>query len=303
MLMVLFLGMLFSCGSNPYSKTNRVYKKKAKAYAKQIRNTDLNIVDAKKPLKYGENWVGTTNFNLRRPNFVVIHHTAQNSVEQTLRTFTLPRTQVSAHYVISDDGTVYHMLNDAYRAWHGGIGKWGNITDMNSCSIGIELDNNGFEPFSEEQISSLLDLLAILKGKYNVPTANFIGHSDLAPTRKNDPNITFPWEKLAEEGYGYWYDDIAVEPKIVGDSLSGQKYQEIRKIEVTENEVVKNGSASDSLTLTINPELALRIIGYDTSNMDAAIKAFKRHFIQTDINTILTESDLKILYNLSQKYL
>src|SRR6185369_16770796 len=125
-------------------------------------------------LQYADNWVGTTNFSMRRPNFVVIHHTAQNSCDSTLRTFTLTRTQVSAHYVICRDGTVHHMLNDLLRAHHAGVSKWGNNVDLNSSSIGIEIDNNGFEPFSDAQINSLMELLGRLKRTYNIPTANFM---------------------------------------------------------------------------------------------------------------------------------
>ena len=113
-------------------------------------------------------WVGTTNFNLRKPNFVIIHHTAQNSCDQTLKTFTLPRTQVSAHYVICKDGTVFHMLNDYFRAWQAGLARWGNSTDINSNSIGIELDNNGFELFTDSQLTSLSRLLGSLKTAYNI---------------------------------------------------------------------------------------------------------------------------------------
>ena len=87
-------------------------------------------------------------------------------------------TQVSAHYVICKDGTVHHMLNDYLRAWHGGIAKWGNNIDINSSSIGIEIDNNGFEPFSEPEITSLLKFLSGLKKAYNIPAANFIGHAE-----------------------------------------------------------------------------------------------------------------------------
>src|SRR4029079_295829 len=152
-------------------------------------------------------WVGTTNFNLRKPNFVIIHHTAQNSCDQTLKTFTLTRTQVSAHYVICEDGTIHHMLNDYFRAWHGGVAKWGNNTDINSSSIGIEIDNDGKEPFTEPQISSLLTLLGNLKRAYSIPVANFLGHADIAPTRKNDPNVNFPWQRLADSGFGLWWSD------------------------------------------------------------------------------------------------
>ena len=100
---------------------------------------------------------------MRRPNYVIIHHTAQNSCEQTLKTFTLPRTQVSSHYVICKDGTVHHMLNDLLRGHHAGVSKWGNATDLNSSSIGIEIDNNGFETFTEAQINSLLDCIGSIK--------------------------------------------------------------------------------------------------------------------------------------------
>ncbi|MEN9600225.1 MAG: hypothetical protein RL596_2546, partial [Bacteroidota bacterium] len=81
---------------------------------------------------------------MRKPSYVIIHHTAQHSTDETLKTFTLPRTQVSAHYVIGKDGVVYQMLNDYLRAWHAGNSRWGNQLDMNSASIGIELDNDGY---------------------------------------------------------------------------------------------------------------------------------------------------------------
>ena len=249
-----------SCASNPYASTNRVYKKQTKVLAKTIRQIP--------PQPEGGDWVGTTNFGLRKPNYVIIHHTAQGSTDQTLKTFTLPRTQVSAHYVIGRDGKVYHMLNDYLRAWHGGASKWGNATDINSSSIGIELDNNGYEAFSDPQIASLLQVLSELKKNNGIPAANFIGHSDIAPGRKVDPNPNFPWKKLAENGYGLWPDEVL-----------------------------------DSVPATFNPQEALRIIGYDVKNMDFAVSSFKLHFIQNDISPILNEYDKQVLYNLYKKYL
>ena len=121
--------IISACSSNVYKATNRSYKKQVKNYAKLLR--EYPVKDSA-GLQYADNWVGTTNFTMRRPNFVVIHHTAQDSCEQTLRTFTFPRTAVSAHYVICEDGTVHHMLNDLLRAHHAGLGKWGNVSDMNS---------------------------------------------------------------------------------------------------------------------------------------------------------------------------
>ncbi|HEY1005554.1 MAG TPA: N-acetylmuramoyl-L-alanine amidase [Sphingobacteriaceae bacterium] len=256
-----------SCSSNPYAPTNRAYKKQAKTLSKIYRQTPPALPGGEK-LQPGDQWVGTTNFSIRKPNYVIIHHTAQNSTAQTLRTFTLPRTAVSAHYVIGRDGKVYHMLNDYLRAHHAGVSKWGNNSDLNSSSIGIELDNNGYEPFAEAQVASLLQVLALLKENHKIPDANFIGHSDIAPPRKVDPNPTFPWKRLAENGFGLWPDSTVV----------------------------------DSLPADFSPKEALRIIGYDIKNMDAAIRAFKLHFVQTDLTPVLTEADKKVLYNLYRKY-
>ncbi|HVK96983.1 MAG TPA: N-acetylmuramoyl-L-alanine amidase [Flavisolibacter sp.] len=261
-LSITVLAVLFSyCNRGPYAATNKYYKKQAKELADIIRQTP--VTDS---LTTGA-WVGTTNFNLRKPNYVIIHHTAQKSCEQTLKTFTMPRTQVSAHFVICEDGTVYHMLNDYLRAWHGGVGKWGNNTDINSSSIGIELDNNGFEPFSEAQINNLLTVLKGLKRTYGIPTANFIGHSDIAPTRKVDPNVNFPWKRLADNGFGLWWSD----------------------------------TTNLTLPQNFNSLQALRIIGYDVKDSVAAIQAFKRKFLQQDKSSTLTEGDKKILYTLSRK--
>jgi N-acetylmuramoyl-L-alanine amidase len=173
---------VYSCTPRPYAATNKQYKKQAKELAKNISAVpkDSLLADS---MKFPASWVGTTNFGLRKPSSVIIHHTAQKSCEQTLKTFTLERTQVSSHYVICEDGTLHHMLNDYLRAWHAGAGKWGGQSDINSSSIGIEIDNDGTEVFTEAQINTLLGLLATLKKTHNIPTANFIGHADIAPTR------------------------------------------------------------------------------------------------------------------------
>ena len=254
--------LLPACAPNPYKGTNKDHKNQVRALAGIIRQYPLSPIQSDSLIR-SPYFVGTTNLNLRKPNFVIIHHTAQNSCEQTLRTFTLPRTQVSAHYLICKDGTVYQMLNDYLRAWHAGVSKWGNVTDVNSSSIGIELDNNGFEPFPGMQIQNLLVLLDTLKRRHNIPVSNFIGHADVAPTRKNDPNIFFPWKQLAERGFGQWYPDTTM--------ITVPEY--------------------------FNYLQALRIVGYDTRDSVAAIRAFKRHFIQDTI-PVLSEGERKILYAL-----
>ncbi len=284
--------VLASCSVNPYATTNRSYKKQVKAYTKTLRTTPLGKDEAL-AYKQGDYWVGATNFDMRKPNYVIIHHTAQNSTEHTLNTFTKPVTKVSAHYVIGRDGKVYHMLNDYLRAWHGGISKWGNATDLNSSSIGIELDNNGSEPFTEAQMASLIGVLETLKKKYNIPTANFIGHSDIAPVRKVDPSPAFPWKLLADNGFGLWYDeDVLVDTIVLNEAPASDSLAVFEAVPV-HGEVPAN----------FNPQDALRIIGYDTKDMQGAIRAFKLHFIQTDTTPVLTETDIRILHNLYKKYL
>ena len=301
----LVLLVLASCASNPYSKTNRIYKKQAKVYAKQLKKFPLPEKSDGSALYYGEYRVGTTNFNLRKPNYVVIHHTAQDSVEQTLKTFTLSRTQVSSHYVIGRDGDVYHMLNDYFRGWHGGVGKWGNNSDLNSSSIGIELDNNGFEEFSLIQIHNLLKVLENLKVDYKIPAENFIGHSDIAPGRKVDPNVNFPWKRLAEEGYGLWYDEEEVE-----NLKTEAEFFKPNPLAITSNsKLIQRIPFMDKIlltaviTATFDVESAFRIIGLDTSNMAKALQSFQLLFIQEEINCPITKADLTKLYNLYQKSL
>ena len=255
---------LAACVHNKYADTNRSYKKQVKSFAKLLR--EYPVKDSA-GLMYADSWVGTTNFTMRRPNFVVIHHTAQNSCDSTLRTFTLPRTAVSAHYVICKDGTVHHMLNDLLRAHHAGLGKWGSVSDMNSSSIGIEIDNNGSEPFTEQQIASLLQVLERLKKAYNIPQANFIGHMDWAPGRKVDPSRYFSWQPLAEKGFGYWYDTTNVE-----------------------------------VPTDFNALQALRIIGYNINKPETAIQSYKIHFVPQDTTRMINDGDKKILIDLMKKY-
>jgi N-acetylmuramoyl-L-alanine amidase len=290
--------LLSSCVSNPYAATNKSYKRQAKAYAKTLQATPQAKQSVGAAYPQGDYWVGATNFNMRKPNFVIIHHTAQNSTAQTLKTFTTTATKVSAHYVIGRDGKVYHMLNDYLRAWHAGASRWGNNNDINSSSIGIELDNNGAEPFSDAQVNSLLSVLQVLKKEYDIPAANFIGHSDVAPTRKNDPNAMFPWKILANNGFGLWYDDDVLDSVMVAKAHTVSDSTLVQA-----NAFVFEKLPVYSMPENFNPLDALRIIGYDIRNPEAAIKAFKLHFIQKDINSVLTETDKKILHNLYKKYM
>jgi N-acetylmuramoyl-L-alanine amidase len=253
-------------GSGKYARANRLYAKMIDSLARVILEYPLTDSAG---LPYAKEWVGTANMGIRRPNFVVIHHTATSGVNEVLAEFTKPGgREASSHYVIDKDGTVYHMLNDLLRSHHAGDGKWGNLTDLNSASIGIELVNTGREPFSLQQINVLVALLGRLKVAYKIPEANFIGHSDVAPTRKVDPSHRFPWKYLSEKGFGLWWSDTA-------------------KVTVPDN--------FDYL-------MALRIIGYDVSSPSSAVAAFKRHFMADGSGGGMNAAVRKIIYTLYRKY-
>ncbi len=151
-------------------------------------------------------WVPSKNFDARRPVVIVLHFTEQDSVTQSLKTLRSANAggRVSSHYLVGDDGRIYQLVSDQHRAWHAGAGRWGAITDLNSASIGIEIDNDGREPYTEPQVAALIRLLEDLTTRLKIPKTQVIGHSDLAPTRKIDPGPHFPWQRLAEAGFGRW---------------------------------------------------------------------------------------------------
>lgn len=253
--------------SGRYATGNRLYYNMLDSLVRVIGAFPL--VDSA-GLNYAPDWVGTPNMGLRRPNYVIIHHTATANCTQVLNEFNKAGgREASAHYVIDHDGTVYHMLNDLLRSHHAGDSKWGNTTDLNSSSIGIELVNSGTQPFAKEQINSLLTLLERLKTSYRIPEANFIGHGDIAPTRKADPSHRFPWKELSEKGFGLWWDDTT-------------------NVKVPDN--------FDYL-------MGLRIIGYDVSSPAAAVAAFKRHFLGDNSGGSMNASTRRVIYALHRKFL
>jgi N-acetylmuramoyl-L-alanine amidase len=206
-------------------------------------------------------WIASTSFNERRPNYVVLHHTSDDTADEALRTLTDPLREVSAHYVVGRDGKVFQLVDERQRAWHAGRSRWGADTDLNSSSIGIELDNNGSEPFAGVQIDALLALLADIKTRHRIPTANFLGHADIAPGRKVDPSARFPWRVLAQRGFGLWCD-----PPLPAAPIG------------------------------FDPDLGLQALGYDLANREAAVRAFKLHFVQTDVTPVMTFQDTDMLH-------
>ncbi|MBW7922878.1 MAG: N-acetylmuramoyl-L-alanine amidase [Rubellimicrobium sp.] len=135
---------------------------------------------------------------------VVLHYTAMPDAGAALARLCDPGAEVSAHYLIDRDGTVAQMVPEELRAWHAGAGRWGRVTDVNSHSIGVELQNSGAEPFAQPQMAALMRLLDGILARHDIAPERVIGHSDMAPARKRDPGPFFDWRGLAGAGLSVW---------------------------------------------------------------------------------------------------
>ena len=215
-------------------------------------------------------WVPSPNLDARRAVIIVLHATEQGSARESLDTLRTANSggPVSAHYLVGEDGRIYQLVADADRAWHAGGGRWGTLTDLNSASIGIEIDNDGSEPYTNAQVAALLRLLDDLTARLSIPKTQVIAHADLAPTRKRDPGAHFPWQRLAEAGYGLWPRGEAGEPPPGFD-----------------------------------PWLAMAAIGYPLDDRAAAVRAFHRHYRGRDDGddpqAAFDADDLRVLHALA----
>lgn len=156
--------------------------------------------------------IPSPNHGVRRdnaaPDMVVIHYTAMASADLSCARLCDPEAEVSAHYLIDLDGSVTQLVPEDRRAWHAGRGRWGDVTDVNSRSIGIELQNTSLHPFPAPQMAALEDLLRAIMGRHAIAPVRVIGHSDMAPDRKSDPGARFDWARLVAAG-------LAVGPQAV----------------------------------------------------------------------------------------
>ena len=157
--------------------------------------------------------------NDRQVELVVLHYTAMSDAEEALKRLCDPDCAVSSHYLISQDGTLYRLVDEEKRAWHAGAGEWAGQGDVNSRSIGIELDNDGASPFAESLMTSLEALLTDILERHDLPAKAVIGHSDMAPDRKQDPGRLFDWHRLAQSGLSIW-----PEPSMRGDFMRDAAY-------------------------------------------------------------------------------
>ncbi len=196
------------------------------------------------------------NFDARDPNspvdMLVLHYTGMSSGKEALARLTDIEHQVSAHYLIEEDGRIYQLVDEAHRAWHAGVSYWRGQRNINTRSIGIELVNPGhaygYRAFPESQMAALEALALNILSRHAIPPRNVVGHSDVAPTRKEDPGELFDWRSLAAKGIGLWPERAARGSPNVMDALA--------------------------------------FIGYDTTDYARALAAFQRRFRPADIHGV-----------------
>ena len=195
------------------------------------------------------------NFDVRTLpiSMVVLHYTGMQTAEAALDRLADPAAKVSAHYVVAEDGVVVRMVDEALRAWHAGRAWWRGIVDVNSASVGIEIVNPGHEfgyrPFPAPQMDAVEMLVAGIVARYRIAPAMVVGHSDVAPARKDDPGELFDWPRLAHAGLAERIPAATLDPKWSDDGFA----------------------------------MALGRYGYDVTEPRAAVVAFQRRFRPRDV--------------------
>ena len=215
------------------------------------------------------------NFDVRTAaiSMIVLHYTGMQSAAAALDRLANPAAKVSAHYVVAEDGVVVRMVDDANRAWHAGRSWWRGITDVNSASVGIEIVNPGHEfgyrPFPEPQMAAVEALVGDIARRYAVSPAMVVGHSDIAPARKDDPGELFDWPRLARAGLADRIPSALTDPNWTDSGFFD----------------------------------ALGRYGYDVTDPTAAIIAFQRHFRPSDIGGSVDAECRAIVLQLLRQHL
>ena len=231
------------------------------------------------------------NFNKKKRSknsikIIVIHYTGMQSGLESLNWLCNPNSNVSSHFLISQNGRVYRLINDNLIAWHAGKSCWGSFKNLNKNSIGIELVNKGhtfgYTNFKKKQILSLITICKMLIRKYKIKKNNIVAHSDIAPLRKKDPGEKFPWKELAKKNIGIWHN------------YRSNFLKKFRKIKISKKQ--------DKIKFIRN----LNKIGYcvpakKKSFLAKIIKAFQRRYRKQLINGLIDKECLIIAENLSKK--
>ncbi|BBB98171.1 N-acetylmuramoyl-L-alanine amidase [Bradyrhizobium elkanii USDA 61] len=222
--------------------------------------------------------------NGRQPDMIVLHYTGMPDVEGAITQLCTAGTEVSAHYIVLEDGRIVQCVPESKRAWHAGVSAWAGDDDINSCSIGVEIVNRGhdwgYPDFPLRQIAAVIALCRGIMLRRKIVSHRVLGHSDVAPARKKDPGEKFPWHSLANSGVGHW---VQPAPIVRGDAL-------------------QLGAISDSVS---NMQAAFRRYGYniptngkfDGPTMEV-VTAFQRHFRPERIDGIADRSTMATLHAL-----
>jgi N-acetylmuramoyl-L-alanine amidase len=220
----------------------------------------------------------------RRPDMLIIHYTGMSDEGEALQWLCSPVSQVSAHYFVFGDGRVVQLVPETRRAWHAGLSFWEGETDINSCSIGIEIAHpghpGGLPPFAGRQIDSVVALAQDIVSRWRIAPDRVLGHSDVAPGRKLDPGEGFPWDRLHQAGIGHW-----VPPSPMRDGRF-----------LTRGEVGMPVEALQAMLAMYG--YGLKITGTFDEDTEKVVAAFQRHFRPArfdgvaDASTIMTLRDL-----------
>jgi N-acetylmuramoyl-L-alanine amidase len=176
----------------------------------------MNVIEAPSP-----------NFDPRTvtPSILVLHYTGMRTGEEAIARLRDPEAKVSSHYVVEEDGRIFRLVPEERRAWHAGVSYWRGRRNVNGDSIGIEIVNPGHEfgyrPFPEAQVAAVIALTAHIRTRWTIEDRDIVGHSDVAPARKDDPGELFPWKRLAEAGHGLWAEAPPAPGQPIGEGETG----------------------------------------------------------------------------------
>jgi len=218
-------------------------------------------------------------------SMLVLHYTGMESGDAALERMRDPNAKVSAHYMIEEDGGIFQLVDDEKRAWHAGVSFWNGESDINSSSIGVEIVNSGHEyglpEFPDNQIEAVMSLSSELIEKHDILNTNVVGHSDIAPGRKQDPGEKFPWKKLAQNGIGYWPEGIGDDMRVLFDD--GARDRGVS--------VIQRGLAYIGYSIEVNGEL--------DQNTRVVLVALQRRYRPNKIDGLIDVQTLEIITKLA----
>ncbi|RAK66430.1 N-acetylmuramoyl-L-alanine amidase [Phenylobacterium kunshanense] len=159
------------------------------------------------------------------PSILVLHYTGMKTGEEAIARLRDPEAKVSSHYVVEEDGRIFRLVPEERRAWHAGVSYWRGRRNVNGDSIGIEIVNPGHEfgyrAFPEAQVAAVIALVGDIRSRWDIEDRDIVGHSDVAPNRKDDPGELFPWKRLAEAGHGLWVEAPPAPGEPIGEGEEG----------------------------------------------------------------------------------